>query len=302
MKTLLTHSKTFHADDVFAVATFLLAHKDEKWQVIRSREEGDILEADAVLDVGGIYDPLKLRFDHHQKGGAGARSNGIPYATFGLVWKEFGLTVCGGDYFIRDQIDTLLVSPIDANDNGIAIYERKFEVSPYELSQYVKMFNITWKEEAELYDMADKKRLEVFLSLVDWASNIILREIKRNQDKNEAYKIVEDIYNKSQDKRIIILDKFYPWEDVLVAYPDPLYVLYPDGYDDNGRWVVKCVPKEKGSFETRVPLPLEWAGKRDQELKDTSGIPEARFCHNGRFLAVADSRDGALALAYKALS
>ena len=40
--------------------------------------------ADIVIDVGGQYDPDAGRFDHHQRGGAGERENGIPYSSFGL--------------------------------------------------------------------------------------------------------------------------------------------------------------------------------------------------------------------------
>ena len=46
--------------------------------------------------MGGRSDPATGDFDHHQKGGAGERENGIRYASFGLVWREHGEALAGG--------------------------------------------------------------------------------------------------------------------------------------------------------------------------------------------------------------
>src|SRR5690348_4673081 len=91
---IVTHSGNFHTDDIFAVATlFLLLEKDHTLLVTRSRDMETIAAADYVVDVGGEYDPAQNRFDHHQINGGGQRDNGIPYASFGLVWKHFGSVV-----------------------------------------------------------------------------------------------------------------------------------------------------------------------------------------------------------------
>jgi uncharacterized UPF0160 family protein len=88
-KILVTHNATFHADDIFATATLSLL-LGGKVKVIRTRDEEIIRTGDYVYDVGGEYDASINRFDHHQKGGAGKRENGIPYAAFGLLWKTYG--------------------------------------------------------------------------------------------------------------------------------------------------------------------------------------------------------------------
>lgn len=61
-KTILTHSGSFQADDIFAVAILLLALGESK--VVRTRDKDQIATADYVVDVGMIYDPAKNRFDH----------------------------------------------------------------------------------------------------------------------------------------------------------------------------------------------------------------------------------------------
>ena len=95
-KVVVTHDGSFHTDDVFAVATLSIYYKN-RIKIIRTRDEKIMGKADIVLDVGEIYDPSTNRFDHHQKEGAGTRDGGVPYASFGLLWKHFGLEICGED-------------------------------------------------------------------------------------------------------------------------------------------------------------------------------------------------------------
>jgi uncharacterized UPF0160 family protein len=39
-----------------------------------------------IVDVGSLYDPENLIFDHHQRSSSLKRESGIPYASFGLVF------------------------------------------------------------------------------------------------------------------------------------------------------------------------------------------------------------------------
>ena len=73
--------------------------------------------ADMRVDVGRRSDPATGDFDHHQKGGAGERPNGIRYASFGLVWRQLGAQLGGGDEAAA-AIDERLVQGVDANDTG----------------------------------------------------------------------------------------------------------------------------------------------------------------------------------------
>ena len=81
---IVTHDGMFHSDDVFAVAALLslLDATPAIATVVRTRDEDLMRKADFVVDVGGVYDSEKNRFDHHQEGGAGKRLNGISYAAF----------------------------------------------------------------------------------------------------------------------------------------------------------------------------------------------------------------------------
>ena len=103
---IVTHSGGFHADDAFAVAALLLYREKTAGiaEVVRTRDPAVIAGGDFVVDVGGEYDEARNRFDHHQPGGAGVRPNGVPYASFGLVWKKFGAAL-SGSVAIAERID-----------------------------------------------------------------------------------------------------------------------------------------------------------------------------------------------------
>lgn len=298
MKTLVTHNGTFHADDIFAVAAFLLANNvDNEWQVMRSRDEETIKKADAVIDVGGVYDIATLRFDHHQVGGAGVRQNGVPYASFGLVWNVFGDMITL-DKHTKDEIENKLVLSVDANDNGMKLSKNNIpDVFAYEISTLVSDFNTTWKEKSKTEDDGEKIQYDNFMYLVGIATKLIQRLITKSKDKHEAKGFVIEAYNNATDKRLVVLDKFYPWQDVVMGLPEPLFVVYPNG----DKWTLKTVNKENGTFESRKDLPESWAGKRDDELVAITGVADASFCHNARFIATAKSKDGILALAELAL-
>jgi len=43
----------------------------------------------------------------------------------------------------------------------------------------------------------------------------------------------------------------------------------------------------------RLPLPEEWAGLLEDDLKKASEIPGAIFCHKGRFISVWETKEDA---------
>jgi uncharacterized UPF0160 family protein len=301
--TIITHNGNFHADDVFAVATLLLVLESSEFpawrtapvKIIRTRDPEIIDQGDFVVDVGGIHDEEDNKFDHHQPGGAGTRVNNIPYASFGLVWRKFGAKLCGSP-IVADLVEHKLVMPIDGTDNGVDMFEPVFpDVMPYTVYDFLYSYFPTWKEQDVHLD-------EVFLTVVQVAKDMLSREIKNNRDNTEARVIIEQAYQQTEDKRIIVLDRSYPAVvmDVLQQHPQPLFVIRPD--EQNNTWKTNAIRKNYHSFEIRKPFPESWAGKRDSELAAVSGVPDAVFCHNKRFLAVAKSKEGALELAKKAVN
>ncbi|MDZ7726201.1 MAG: MYG1 family protein [Candidatus Campbellbacteria bacterium] len=301
-KTIVVHNSTFHADDLFAAATlkkYLLSEGVDQTdiEIIRTRDKDIIEQADFVADVGGVYDPGSNRFDHHQKGGAGERENGIPFAAFGLVWKKFGGAVCGSEE-VAKAVDERLAETIDALDNGVDIWgETDVDISfRYNLQSAFYGLRPTWKE------APDYTKNEAFFRALDIAELVLDREIAQAKARLEAFAIVEDAYKNSSinDERILFLEKSYPYMEFVEDNPQILFVIKPDS--ENGNWEIVSVPKSISTpFDARKLLPEEWAGKRDGDLVNASGVEDAFFVHNKRFIGVASSKEGVFELANKAL-
>ena len=72
-----------------------------------------------------------------------------------------------------------------------------------------------------------------------------------------------------------------------------LFVVHPRDTD----WCLTGIRRSSDGFELRADLPAAWAGLSDAALEAASGVPGALFCHNGRFIAAAATREAALAMA-----
>lgn len=296
--TIVTHSGSFHPDDVFSVAALLILFESRAvfTRVERSRDPAVAERGDFVVDVGAVYDQEKNRFDHHQAGGAGERGNGVPYASFGLVWRKFGEAVVGSRE-AADVLDRGLVQFIDAMDNGVGeILPVMADVFPYSIGRAILAFNPGWSDSRPDYDQA-------FSDAVNFAVAVLRREIRVVTEKLSGEKAVKKIYDETTDKRLMVLDKKYPWEEVLSKLPEPLFVVAPH-FEASGdiRFGLEAVRDNPHSFVNRLDLPANWAGKRDEELVVATGVADAVFCHNQRFFAVAKSKEGAVALARLALT
>ena len=110
----------------------------------------------------------------------------------------------------------------------------------------------------------------------------------------DAEGAVISAYENSKDKKIIILDKNYPFEYIISNFPEPLFTVYPR---KTGDWGAKAVRKNLKSFETRKKFPESWGGLRAEELSGVTGVADATFCHRALFIAVAKSKEGAIKLA-----
>lgn len=286
-----THPGTFHADDVFAVAALGLVH--DTIEVVRTRDQAEQAACDVRIDVGWRSDPATGDFDHHQKGGAGERANGIRYASFGLVWREHGERLAGSADAAR-AIDERLVQGVDANDTGQTISEPLVDdIQPMTVSGIVAAMNPAWDEELEPGE--EDARFDEAVAL---ATRILERELAGAAAFARAQALVRAAIGRAEDPRLIELDRNMPWRDAVVREaPAALYVMYPkaDG------WGMQAVPREPGAFANRRDLPAEWAGLTGEALAEATGVRDAVFCHSARFYVSAASREGIEQLARLAL-
>jgi len=292
--TIATHNGVFHADDVFAVAALLLAYPDAT--VVRTRDPKVFAEADIVVDVGGEYNPTTRRFDHHQKGGAGIRHNGVPYAAFGLVWDTIGMSIVPepsetARQHIAGIIDASLVQAIDASDNGFVLPGDVHNTPSYSISQVISTMNPTWQDTTS-FD-------EAFHAAVGAARGLITLAIRSAAAEVAAETEVAEALDEAS-MGIVVLEKYVPWTDALLRLDGgrTKFILFPA---ETGDWRIQAVPDAPGSFGMRYALPEDWAGLRDAALVEKTGVPDAIFCHSGRFIAGAQTREGVATLALLAL-
>jgi uncharacterized UPF0160 family protein len=290
---IATHDGSFHADEVFAVATLRLL--GDPVEVVRTRDRDAVAQADLRVDVGFRDDPSTGDFDHHQRDFDRARDNGVRYASFGLVWREFGARVCEGDEAVAEAVDQALVQPVDANDTGQQLSHSLIDgVRPMTVNGIIGGFNPGWDETLTLEE--ERERFDAAVAL---AQGILAREVASASSGRRAQRIVHEAIAAAEDPRVVELPINAPWKQVLVPEaPDALFVIYPkrQGFG------LEAVPRELGAFENRRNLPAPWGGLEGEDLVAVTGVEDAVFCHAKRFLAVARSRAGIERLAELALA
>ncbi|PLS18981.1 metal-dependent hydrolase [Bacillus sp. M6-12] len=295
---LVTHSGSFHADDVFAYAVLMELFSEH--ELIRSRNKEDWEKGDIVFDVGGG------EFDHHSVDKI-YRDNGIPYASFGLIWRKYGkeyLTKWFSEDQVEEahkQIDEFFVQAIDAFDNGVNLIENT-PVKVHTVSDIVGSFNnLVDAFAGSTPDMISFYQDQYFVEATKVAKQLLENEIWGIANQFRAKKTVQKAFEERTNKALVVLSEGCSWEDALWELDkneEVLFVVYPkpDGH------YIQVMRKDRNTFNARKDLPEEWAGKRDEELSGIIGIPDAIFCHPARFLAGAKSKESILKMAEIALA
>jgi uncharacterized UPF0160 family protein len=313
-----THSGPFHADEAGAIG--LVEMYREAFALgavaaVRTRnpaELASIKEAGGVLvDVGGEYvrpkgpDLRGLLADHHQKGGAcPPRPNGVPYSSFGLVWREIGPAICRhtmaqlgvpelDEAVVVDTVDEGLVSAIDATDNGAVDTVATVKSTGRPMAHWGVSLVVHQMNPPAIPGL-EQNFDEAFMKAVKFMQTCVAAAVVSAIAEEAAKATVRKAISISTGP-VLQLDTYVDWQDTVARETtDVLYVIFRN---PEGTWMVQQVPKALGSFEGRKPLPAAWAGLRDTALQAVTGVQDAVFCHNGRFIAGAKSREGALRLA-----
>jgi uncharacterized UPF0160 family protein len=307
---IATHGGKFHADDAWAVAVLNILFPGS--EIIRTRQPDLIDASDFAIDVGGIWDPARGRFDHHQKGFDGARLSGVPYASAGLVWREYGARCVSAlalehtgqqltEETARDlayAIDADIVQYLDLSDVGAA----KNAPGGYGLSAVISGYNPNWMDEQRLgYGAAaDEYRLAQFRRAMDVLTDIMINAVKYRVGAMRALDQVRQGELLEDGKVLFLKNGAMPWSSVVrKEMPKILFVISHNIAEQ--RYMIHTVPMSTENFDARADLPEAWAGLRDADLAAATGVPDASFCHNGRFIAAAKSYEGIRTMARLAL-
>jgi uncharacterized UPF0160 family protein len=307
---IVTHGGKFHADDAWAVAVLNVVFPNS--DIVRTRDPALIEAGDFAVDVGGIWDPATGRFDHHQKGFSGARLSGVPYASAGLVWKEYGarcVSILAAEHTghqLKEEdalqmayaIDADVVQYLDLSYVGAA----KNAPGGYGLSAVISGFNVNWLDEQRLGYGAetDAFRLSQFRRAMAILTDIMVNAVKYRVGSLLALEQVRQSELLEGGRVLFLKNGALPWTAVVrKEMPKVLFVISHNVAEQ--RYMIHTVPLSPDNFDARADLPEAWAGLRDAELAAVTGVPDAGFCHNGRFIAAAKSFEGIRTMAKLAL-
>ena len=255
-----THGGRFHADDVFSAALLTYLYPDI------CIERGFDIPKDYQ---GIIFDIGFGAFDHHQEQKE-IRENGVPYAAFGLLWREFGEQILGRE--LAQKFDEAFIQPLDIADNtGMK----------NDLCEIISIFNPSWDEEGD-EDLC-------FLRAKEVALQILKRKFVYIKGEKKAEQIIKEAMAKSQN-HILVLKEFVPWKRSLKE-TDIYFVVYPSkrgGYNAQG------IPKDDDKTELKCYFLEQWRGKTEGKLKEISGIRTMNFCHTSGFLVATDTLEDAI--------
>lgn len=315
IKTLITHSGSFHADDLLACS--VLRSVFPMAEIIRTRDPL-VIKANSsssiVFDVGDVYDPEQNLFDHHQPDKP-MRESDLPYSSPGLIWKHFGkqyiqkamqwssksrntldrTTLSEEDLDeIHRRIDQGFIRDIDALDNGKLQPDQAGANHPIGLPSVLESFL------PEFDDIDPDCEDGGFHAALEIAVSVMRQKVISTAAKLRAEKIVyAAIENKTHPNWIELPMGMSFMGPILKANDtDLLYVISP-GRDE---WQLNCVRTTRNGFDLRKPLPAEWAGLRRENLSEVNGVQDAIFCHGARFFACAESREGVMQMLDQALA
>ena len=256
-----THSGKFHADDVFSSA--LLLYLNPEITITRGNKVPEDFDG-IVFDIG------RGKYDHHQKDSR-IRENGIPYASFGLLWEDLGCEILGDE--LAEKFDEAFVQPLDNNDNT---------GEKNELASLIGSFNPSWDENGGTD--------EAFFRAVSVAGMILENKFARYLGNERADKRIEEVLetrDQTGDSRILVLPEFIPCQKRL-SETEVAFVIFPS---NRGGYCIQPQKKEY-SLNYKCSFPSEWLGLENEELQKETGLSSATFCHKGGFLmSVGDLSD-----------
>ncbi|WP_394688981.1 MYG1 family protein [Hoeflea sp.] len=292
---LVTHSGGFHADEL--LSSVVLTRLYPQAGIKRTRDKQWLApSADRIIfDVGGDYDASRQIYDHHQRPSP-LRDDGQPFSSFGLIWAHYGrdylaaMDVPGDDLeTIHSAFDAKFVLPIDLLDNGAIEPSVAGPLSDLTLPALLGSLKPVFDDTLPTADD------DAFLAALPVARSFVEASVRNLAAKARAHGIVLEAIAKAGASPILELPMGMPYLSVLNAADagHMMFMVAPRGED----WTLNGIKLSNDTFEQRADLPAAWAGLSDSALEEACGVKGAKFCHNGRFIAVASSREAIMEMA-----
>ncbi|MGV8953248.1 MAG: MYG1 family protein [Cypionkella sp.] len=293
---LVTHSGGFHADEL--LSSVILTRLFPDAALLRSRDKASITPAPdrIIYDVGGAFDADAQIFDHHQRPNP-LRADDQPYSSFGLIWAQYGRDYLRAMAVPDQDIDAIWASfdqgfvlPIDLVDNGAV---NTSDAGPMFAGLTLPVLLESLKPVFD--DRQDGADDRAFAAALPVARAFVEAQINRKAAKLRAESMVMDAIDAAGTGRVLDLPMGMPFRaGIEKAGADHLlFAVHPRDAD----WTLTTIRVGDDSFANRADLPAAWAGLTDAALEAASGVIGAKFCHNGRFIAVASTREAVMKMA-----
>lgn len=316
-----THSGMFHCDEVLACFMLKCLPEYKSAEIVRTRDEPELTTCDIIVDVGGVYDPARHRYDHHQRSFQETIHSlnpekpwTIKLSSAGLVYYHFGQRVLQNILGIEDKqlLENVywkgyesFVREVDAVDNGIPQFDGEplYHVSTG-LSARVSRLNPEWNSSG----LNETEQFFKAMSLVGDEFTDRMRRLAKVwwPAKEIVLKALESRFQVHSSGQIITLETFCPWKDHFFELESEMglsetpikFVLF----NSTDSWRVQSVSVTPTSFVLRQPLNEAWQGMREEELCKVSGVDGCIFVHASGFIGGNRTREGALEMAIKSLN
>lgn len=292
---LVTHSGGFHADELLSSVVLTRLFPQAELKRTRDRQWLTPSAEKIIYDVGGSYSADAQIFDHHQRPNP-LREDGQPFSSFGLTWAHYGrVYLAAMDVPERDieaihsTFDSKFVLPIDLLDNGAIEPSAAGPLSILTLPALLGSLKPAFDDTSPTADD------DAFFAALPIARTFVEAFLRDLAATARAQSIVLEAITKAGASPLLELPTGMPYRAALKeAQADHmLFMISPRGDD----WTLNGIKLSSDTFDQRADLPVAWAGLSDQALEEASGVKGAKFCHNGRFIAVANSREAILHMA-----
>lgn len=326
-KTIGTHNGSFHADEALAIVLLKKLPEYKDWTVVRTRDPKVIDTCDIVVDVGGVFDHSKFRYDHHQRGFVDTMNSidaAKPWTTklssAGLVYAHYGrqainnvLGLEEGDAtteILFDKMYANFIEEYDGKDNGVNQYDgdAKYTVNST-VGARVARLGPSWNEPSTSadYDAAFVKAMALVDSEFLQALNSLHKSWLPARDIVKV--ALQSRMENDPSGAIMVLPQFCPWkshiyelEKELGTEAEPIEIKYVLYEDSSGKWRIQCVSVNPASFDNRLSMPEPWQGVRDDALSELTGIPGCIFVHANGFIGGNMTKEGVMAMAKGSLT
>jgi urease accessory protein len=273
---VVTHSQTFHPDEILAIALLERFFIKGTAEVTRTRDPHLLRKANDdpevfVIDVGFEYNPMMRNFDHHQGDLPVAWPDGTPYSACGLVWAWLrGEGHLPPDPELLDEVEVRFVRMADKLDNGLA---------PWPVGDTLFAYNRERDQQDGQFELARRVAHE----MVDNTFYQCGLELEAKRQVREAlhhrFDEVHGILRMSEGGSHSAARLAHELSGNTVNL-----IVVPRGHD---QWILITAPDDLSDpFSKKCPAPEAWRGRSDFHVPLGGRRIPMVFCHKNGFMSI----------------